>query len=81
MPTFLNLRCDCHGTMILGQVEDGELVIRDRRHGEVHEVRVDLSDLMEEFRQVAHTRDTEAARQPLHKKGADPWPTKSVRSS
>lgn len=80
MPNLLNIRCDCHGTMILGQVEDGALVIKDRRHGEVHTVKVDLDELMAEFAQVVQNRrQSEAARQPL-KEGADPW-SRSDRSS
>lgn len=78
MPNLLNIRCDCHGTKILGQVEDGFLVIRDRRDRQIHEVRVDLGQLIEEFRKVAHTKRIEAAGQPTPTRtGTVHWPTRT----
>lgn len=77
---LLNVRCDCHGSEILAQVENGHLVVRNRRHGVVHEVIVDLAELLAEARrkggQTAPPKRTvpQAARQPSESR-VDPWPT------
>jgi hypothetical protein len=80
----MNLRCDSHGAAcdeILAQVERGYLVIRAKRHGEMHELVVDLIDLVAEWRRADGSTvppkrvvEPQAARRPSESR-ADPCRT------
>lgn len=80
MGTRLKLLCDCHGREILGEIIDGNLLIFDRRHGENHQVVVDLLELVARYRKQggwtarASHSEPQAARQPSSNERARPCP-------
>ena len=52
--------CACHGTEVLAVIRDGQLVIRDRRHGENHTAVIQLDRPPKPVLDSEHGTDTQS---------------------